>query len=42
MNLFVSTKPNSLLIATGRRKPGLALDIGIGQGRNSVFIAEKD
>jgi SAM-dependent methyltransferase len=37
-----STQPNALLISTVEgRKPGRALDIGIGQGRNSVFLAMK-
>src|SRR5262249_31497036 len=34
------TQPNALLISTVEgRKPGRALDIGMGQGRNSVFLA---
>lgn len=37
-----STQPNALLIATVEdRQPGRALDIGMGQGRNSVFLALK-
>lgn len=37
-----ATQPNSLLISTAEtRKPGRALDIGMGQGRNSVFLALK-
>ena len=37
------TQPNALLIATVEgRKPGRALDIGMGEGRNSVFLAMKD
>ena len=37
-----STQPNALLISTIEgRKPGRALDVGIGQGRNSVFLAMK-
>lgn len=37
-----STQPNALLIATVEgRKAGRALDIGMGQGRNSVFLALK-
>ena len=37
-----STQPNALLISTVEgRKPGRALDIGMGQGRNSVFLALK-
>jgi len=36
------TQPNALLMATiERRKPGHALDIGMGQGRNAVFLAMK-
>lgn len=37
-----ATEPNALLIATVEsRKPGRALDIGMGQGRNAVFLAIK-
>ena len=37
-----TTQPNKLLIAmVETRKPGRALDIGMGQGRNSVFLAMK-
>jgi SAM-dependent methyltransferase len=37
-----STQPNGLLVATVEdRQPGRALDIGMGQGRNSVFLALK-
>jgi 2-polyprenyl-3-methyl-5-hydroxy-6-metoxy-1,4-benzoquinol methylase len=36
------TQPNALLIATVEsRKPGRALDIGMGQGHNAVFLAMK-
>ena len=36
------TQPNALLISTVEgRKPGRALDVGMGQGRNSVFLAMK-
>ena len=35
-----ATQPNALLVsAVDGRKPGRALDIGMGQGRNSVFLA---
>ncbi|MBL0159326.1 MAG: methyltransferase domain-containing protein [Bryobacterales bacterium] len=35
-----SVKPNGLLMsAVEGRKPGRALDVGMGQGRNSVFLA---
>jgi len=35
-------EPNTLLMSTVEgRKPGRALDIGMGQGRNSVFLALK-
>jgi hypothetical protein len=37
-----ATQPNALLISTVEgRKPGRALDVGMGQGRNSVFLALK-
>ena len=36
------TQPNALLISTVEsRKPGRALDVGMGQGRNAVFLAMK-
>jgi SAM-dependent methyltransferase len=35
-------KPNALLVETVKgKKPGHALDIGIGQGRNSIFLAKQ-
>ena len=35
-----SVKPNGLLMsAVEGKKPGRALDVGMGQGRNSVFLA---
>lgn len=35
-------RPNQLLVsAIGERKPGKALDIGMGQGRNAVFLAKQ-
>jgi len=37
-----SIQPNALLMsAVENRKPGRALDVGMGQGRNSVFLALK-
>lgn len=34
--------PNKLLVwATEGRQPGRALDIGMGQGRNAIFLAQK-
>ena len=34
--------PSSVLVATVRgRKPGKALDLGTGEGRNAVFLAEQ-
>jgi SAM-dependent methyltransferase len=36
------TQPNALLVAMVEgRKPGRALDVGMGQGRNAVFLALK-
>ena len=35
-----NTRPNALLVsAVTGRKPGRALDVGMGQGRNAVFLA---
>ncbi len=35
-----SRKPNAFLVETTRnRKPGKALDVGMGQGRNSIYLA---
>jgi 2-polyprenyl-3-methyl-5-hydroxy-6-metoxy-1,4-benzoquinol methylase len=40
-NLF-SHEPNGLLVRTIRGlKPGKALDVGMGQGRNAVFLAQQ-
>ncbi len=37
-----NTKPNAFLAeAVKGRKPGKALDIGMGQGRNSIFLAQQ-
>ena len=37
-----TTQPNALLVATVEgRKPGRALDVGMGQGRNALFLAMK-
>jgi SAM-dependent methyltransferase len=37
-----ATQPNALLVSTVEgRKTGRALDVGMGQGRNSVFLALK-
>src|SRR5215469_4635219 len=36
-----SRKPNEFLVEmTRHRKPGRALDVGMGQGRNSIFLAQ--
>lgn len=37
-----SPKPNAFLVEmTRQRKPGRALDVGMGQGRNSIFLAQQ-
>ena len=37
-----SRKPNAFLVEmTRQRKPGRALDVGMGQGRNSIFLAQQ-
>jgi SAM-dependent methyltransferase len=37
-----ATRPNQLLVdAVRNRKPGRALDVGMGQGRNSIFLAQQ-
>jgi 2-polyprenyl-3-methyl-5-hydroxy-6-metoxy-1,4-benzoquinol methylase len=37
-----SRKPNMFLVEmTRHRKPGRALDVGMGQGRNSIFLAQQ-
>ena len=36
-----NTKPNQLLVeAVAGRKPGRALDVGMGQGRNAIYLAQ--
>src|SRR5438445_3611367 len=35
-------KPNAFLVEmTRQRKPGRALDVGMGQGRNSIYLAQQ-
>jgi len=37
-----SRKPNAFLVEmTRQRKPGRALDVGMGQGRNSIFLTQQ-
>jgi len=37
-----NTKPNSFLVEIAKsRKPGKALDVGMGQGRNAVWLAQE-
>jgi SAM-dependent methyltransferase len=37
-----ATQPNALLVSNAEgHKPGRALDVGMGQGRNSIFLALK-
>jgi len=37
-----SRKPNAFLVEmTRQRKPGTALDVGMGQGRNSIYLAQQ-
>jgi SAM-dependent methyltransferase len=37
-----SRKPNAFLVEmTQHRKPGRALDVGMGQGRNSIYLAQQ-
>lgn len=37
-----SRKPNAFLVEVTRtRKPGKALDVGMGQGRNSIYLARR-
>jgi SAM-dependent methyltransferase len=40
-NLSLPTKPNAFLVEVVKGlKPGRALDIGVGQGRNSLYLAK--
>src|SRR5262249_10958353 len=37
-----NTRPNAFLVEiAGVRKPGTALDVGMGQGRNSIWLAQQ-
>ncbi|HJU43793.1 MAG TPA: methyltransferase domain-containing protein [Vicinamibacterales bacterium] len=37
-----NTKPNEFLVRmTAGRKPGAALDVGMGQGRNAIYLAQQ-
>jgi 2-polyprenyl-3-methyl-5-hydroxy-6-metoxy-1,4-benzoquinol methylase len=37
-----NTKPNAFLVEiAGTRKPGTALDVGMGQGRNTIWLAQQ-
>jgi 2-polyprenyl-3-methyl-5-hydroxy-6-metoxy-1,4-benzoquinol methylase len=37
-----NTKPNEFLVEIARnRKPGTALDVGMGQGRNAIWLAQQ-
>jgi len=37
-----NTKPNAFLVEIARtRKPGTALDVGMGQGRNGIWLAQQ-
>lgn len=39
---FFNTNPNSFLVEVVRnRRPGQALDLGMGQGRNALFLAQQ-
>jgi SAM-dependent methyltransferase len=40
-NAGFNTEPNSFLVSVAEhRKPGRALDVGIGEGRNSLYLAK--
>jgi SAM-dependent methyltransferase len=37
-----NTEPNAFLVATvSQRKPGAALDVGMGEGRNAIYLARQ-
>ncbi|PWU05443.1 MAG: hypothetical protein C5B51_14365 [Terriglobia bacterium] len=39
---FFNTNPNAFLVEMARgRKPGRALDVGMGQGRNAIWLAQQ-
>jgi hypothetical protein len=41
-NPSFNTRPNAFLVETAKsRKPGTALDVGMGQGRNSIWLAQQ-
>jgi 2-polyprenyl-3-methyl-5-hydroxy-6-metoxy-1,4-benzoquinol methylase len=41
-NPSFNTKPNQFLVEMAKgRKPGTALDVGMGQGRNSIWLAQQ-
>ena len=41
-NPAFNTKPNEFLVEMARiRKPGTALDVGMGQGRNAIWLAQQ-
>ena len=42
LGAIVSGRPNVLLVESIRsRKPGKALDVGMGQGRNTIYLAQQ-
>jgi SAM-dependent methyltransferase len=39
---MLNEKPNALLVETVKgRKPGTALDVGMGEGRNAIYLAQQ-
>ncbi len=41
IRLSIRTEPDDVLVkAIATRKPGSALDLGMGQGRNALYLAE--